>query len=126
MSMVKGWGGPKACLRSSHNRFERWSATVGRGGRSVGRSVGPRRAGGPEGGAHFGTAAATRPTQTVQLRVYGADNELSWVSASHRVISNHIFSRANNSGKPEVFFAVSTKQQSRLKYIQSLISISLV
>ena len=51
--------------------------------------------------------------------------ELSWVSASHRGISNHIFSRACNSGKPEVFFAVSTKQQSRLKYSQSLMSISL-
>jgi hypothetical protein len=53
------------------------------------------------------------------------DNELSWVSASHRGISNHIFSRASNSGRPEVFFAVSTNQQSRLKYSQSLMSISL-
>jgi hypothetical protein len=30
--------------------------------------------------------------------------QLSWVSASHRSISNHIFSRASNSGRPELFF----------------------
>ena len=35
--------------------------------------------------------------ETIQVK-------LSWVSASHRGISNHIFSRASNSGRPEVFF----------------------
>ncbi len=53
------------------------------------------------------------------------DNELKLESARTGDISNHILSRASNSGKPEVFFAVSTKQQSRLKYSQSLMSISL-
>ncbi len=49
-------------------------------------------------------------------RAFGADSELKLESARPGVISSHIFSRANNSGKPEVFFAVSTKQQSRLRY----------
>jgi hypothetical protein len=48
--------------------------------------------------------------------------KLSSVSVASRGHLECIFSRARNSGKPEVFFAVSTKQQSRLKYSISLIN----
>jgi hypothetical protein len=55
------------------------------------------------------------------------DNELSWVSASHRgrLISsmNANNSRPNADFKPVSFLSVGTKQQSRLKYSHSLMSI---
>jgi hypothetical protein len=57
------------------------------------------------------------------------DNELSWVSASQPG-SFHIFNEsqqfpANADFKPLSFLSVGTKQQSRLKYSQSLMSICL-
>ncbi len=51
--------------------------------------------------------------------------ELSWVSASHRGHSNHIFSRANNSGTTGVFFGWAQNNRAELKYSHSLMSIPL-
>ena len=60
---------------------------------------------------------------------FGANAQLSWVSASQPG-SSHIFNErqqfpANADFKPLSFLSVGTKQQSRLKYSQSLMSICL-
>ncbi len=74
-------------------------------------------------GAPQRTADGDAPVQA--LGDVSADSELKLESARPGVISNHIFSRASNKRRHRSFLPVSTKQQSRLKYSHSLMSIPL-
>ena len=80
--------------------------------------------------ASWGIVATPLQLQCGRRSIYRApQKELSWVSASQPG-SFHIFNEsqqfpANADFKPLSFLSVGTKQQSRLKYSQSLMSICL-
>ncbi len=89
-----------------------------------GTIAGPMVSGTIAGSMFSGTIAGPMVSGTIA----GADNELSWVSASHRDKAQDAFIYVRQlPARPDFkllsFLSVGTKQQSRLKYSQSLMSI---